>query len=92
MLGSKLQSQACRLDSCMKQQCALIALVHAGAAATDVHTIVDMSTNHQGGAYFSELAAVEREETGHSSQALFFTDTKSNCIRQWTTSGICILF
>ena len=47
-----------------------------------MQTIIDMSTASDH-AYFSEVAV----KHGHTSGPLFFTDTKANCIWQWTSQG-----
>ena len=47
-----------------------------------MQTIIDMSTASDH-AYFSEVAV----KIGQTSGPIFFTDTKANCIRQWTSEG-----
>ena len=47
-----------------------------------MQTIIDMGTASDH-AYFSEVAV----KHGRTSGSLFFTDSKANCIRQWTSQG-----
>ena len=47
-----------------------------------MQTVIDMSTASDH-AYFSDIA-IKHE---HTSGPLYFTDTKANCIRQWTSQG-----
>ena len=54
----------------------------AGTGAAQVQTIIDMGTASDH-AYFSEVAV----KHGRTSGSLFFTDSKANCIRQWTSQG-----
>jgi len=59
---------------------------HAGGQATDVQTLINMSTR-EGAAFFSEIAVAQSEGAWNAPGALYFTDTHANCIRNWTSTG-----
>ena len=59
---------------------------HAGGQATDVQTLIDMSTR-EGAAFFSDVAVAQSEGAWNAPGALYFTGTHANCIRKWTSTG-----
>ncbi|CAK0781184.1 hypothetical protein CVIRNUC_005307 [Coccomyxa viridis] len=60
----------------------LLSNILQGTGAAQVQTIIDMGTASDH-AYFSEVAV----KHGRTSGSLFFTDSKADCIRQWTSQG-----